>query len=258
VIKNDFLEVPDINLYRYVDNSIMLNVDLFGLWKIDRDSTKPIAAAYAEKNDTFSELAQIIGLDVAKKEKWLTLYDNEVLGAAPICGKKYGIPNEFIMAWFGEMDTWGQWWTAWDKNKTGLKQLGFHIRTFNNDVHTNKAGAQRMFLSLVKNSSDNKALQGIYMMGHGNNDSIGSEGAKVNTKGPSWKVLYATIGNQLQFGIGAVVIRACQSNESNAKRVLTNESTTAIFSGCTGTYIPIHSLNILGLWSNGKQGTNKL
>ncbi|MDR2704947.1 MAG: hypothetical protein LBC02_04130, partial [Planctomycetaceae bacterium] len=241
-------EGGDMNLYRHVDNSVVLYTDLFGLWKIRRDSSKSIVYAYAEQNDTFSGLAQLIGLDVAQKNNWLTPYNGEILGATPICGNKYGIPNTILRAWFGEVDQLGKLYMQWYFNKTRLNRLGFYVDTFDNDddayVGKSQSYVRATFVEQVQLLGQDKKLHGLYFMGHGSQTAIGSEGTRVYTRGPQWQIDYIDIGSRVGYLLGAAIIQACESDNANARGLV---SQNGIFKGYTGTYIP-RPFNIAKFW----------
>ena len=97
------------------------------------------------------------------------------------------------------------------------------------------------------------------MMGHGSKYTIGSEGwitfiQHVTVVGPLWDISYGTVINPevslnqgsesswsiagaLKYHLGAIIIQACESNESSSARNL--KSAGGIFRGETGTYIPV-------------------
>jgi RHS repeat-associated protein len=249
----------DKNLYRYVDNSSLSFTDILGLWKINRVFFKPIVDAYAEQGDTFASLATMIGLSISQKEKWLTLYNNEVLGAYPKCGNKYGIPNVMLRVWFGEVSRLGKFAMQWETNQTRLNKIGFYVETFDNDDYFWQTGSNvtSIFTDLLKQLASDKKLHGIYFMGHGSDEAIGSIGTLVYTHGPRWRINYNVIGTSIGYLLGALIIQACESNNTNARNLV---AANGIFQGYDGIYFPM-PFNIAKFWgaTNGHPffgGTN--
>jgi hypothetical protein len=210
-----------------------------GFWKIKRDSSKPIVDAYAEQNDTFAGLAEKIGLNVSEKEKWLTLYNNEVLGANPKCGNKYGIPNTIYSSWFG--DEIPSMYSDWKSKNAQLAELGFYVIYYDNDLQgigsnmnlrdnmkkmfigsTYANNALQNFLNTAQNIAIKKQIHGFVIVGHGSPTSFGTSTYYQNTangknmlpavKGPQVRPTYTEFRDRMKYKLGAVVILACMGN----------------------------------------------
>ena len=150
----------------------------------------------------------------------------------------------------------------WYSNKTDLESLGYNVVIFDNDAFakTVEKIAMWAFVSTINTHSSSKHLHGMYMMGHGSTYDIGSKGwlgslQNYTVVGPIWAMNYGkvkdgtniqsgiqgeektwTIGNALTYHLGAIIIQACESNESSARGL---KSTGGIFHGETGTYFPV-------------------
>ncbi|MDR2643526.1 MAG: hypothetical protein LBC74_12115, partial [Planctomycetaceae bacterium] len=232
-------EGNDINLYRHVDNSVVLYTDWFGLWKIRRDSSKRIVDVYAEQDDKFEELATKIGLNISQKNSWLTLYNNEQPGAKPKCGNKYGIPNTIYSAWFG--DDIPNMYSDWKKKNGQLVELGFYVATYDNDLQgtgstmylrenmkkmfigsTYAKNALQKFLNTAQNIASQKQIHRLVIDGHGSPTSFGTtifyqdiaNGKKDSSavKVPQVRPTYQELRNRMKYKLGAVVILACMGN----------------------------------------------
>jgi hypothetical protein len=183
-------------------------------------------------------------------------------------GQQFQIPNTISMAWFGEGGDLGKKYMQWENNISNLRKLGFAVSIFDNDsfsinerfTEQNMPGygfpdnAKVSFLKQVNQLSSMKTLHGMYMMGHGSTSSVGSEGWQGDYQhftcvGPLWNVSYGhvpqnndvpdlnTIGGNLKYRLGTLIIQACESNESNARSGLLSHN--GIFHGESGTYMPV-------------------
>lgn len=107
------------------------------------------------------------------------------------------------------------------------------------------------------------------MMGHGTTTTIGSDGTNVYTSGPEWNVPYIvledgasgisgdsndqelidssipveerqliSINTSLIYHLGALVIHACNSDNEDAKQLVTSADKGGVFWGWFGTYNP--------------------
>ena len=161
------------------------------------------------------------------------------------------------MAWFGEIAYGGKAFMNWNTNASNLNSLGFKVEQFDNDVYGTSEQeitmARNSFLAGIWNLSYNKRLHGLYMMGHGTTTTIGSDGSNVYTSGPEWNVPYIvledgasgisgdsndqelidssipveerqliSINTSLIYHLGALVIHACNSDNEDAKQLVTS------------------------------------
>ncbi len=174
----------------------------------------------------------------------------------------FAVPNTIYMAWFGELGGVGKAGMNWSANQTELGSLGFRVATFDNDGYdsNNAPGARNAFLNGIWSLTYGKSIHGLYMMGHGSETAIGSAGTNVYTQGPEWNVAYGsvpgeniigpsmqnpglrsitTIGDALNYRLGAVIAHACDSGVSDAQYLVTQTHLGGIFWGWGGgTYTP--------------------
>lgn len=179
---------------------------------------------------------------------------------------RFGVPNVIYMAWFGEIAYGGKAFMNWNTNASNLNSLGFKVEQFDNDVYGTSEQeitmARNSFLAGIWNLSYNKRLHGLYMMGHGTTTTIGSDGSNVYTSGPEWNVPYIvledgasgisgdsndqelidssipveerqliSINTSLIYHLGALVIHACNSDNEDAKQLVTSADKGGIFWG---------------------------
>jgi hypothetical protein len=274
-------------------------------WQVSRNSASK-APAISVVGCTINELADEIGLQQNEFKEWLTFtadtvtlvdgttISTNVLGSSDILagGQQFQIPNTIYMAWFGEMGSAGQGWMSWGQNVADLQCLKFNVVTFNNDLYHNCAAsaAKWDFVRGIEILAESKSLHGLYMMGHGASDTIGSSGTIAYTAGPDWSIPYGTIpqnpsntslsgsssgdwtiGKALNYHLGALIIHACNSDGSAPHDLVSTND--GIFVGQTGTYYPIVGVERIAIhwgygWESsllanytvygGKQKTNKI
>jgi hypothetical protein len=259
-------------------------------WTITR-SGQPTATVVSGAGDMIYNLAREAGLEATEFQSWLipnsqtvTLQDGTFVSAEELrvdhklaAGQTFEIPNTILMAWFGETGTAGKAYMGWSDNINDLTNLGFKVETFDNDTYPKTvdgaAQACNAYKNMIENLSNNKQLHGLYMMGHGGNNSIGSSGTNVYTAGPDWSIPYVganSIASVAMYKLGALIIQACSSDNSNARFLV---SDYGIFYGAsTGNYVPTPSNialhwgyhgvrvivgNVLVYEYGGKQHTNK-
>ena len=281
-------------------------------WEIIRNGGAKATAKPLLNDCTIGELANIIGLQafsinedghvIGEFRKWLTFTSGHITvrlnsgdKSIPagdltwvhplVAGQKFEIPNTMLMAWFGEIAQGGRVWMHWKRNVADLEEgLGFCVKQFNNDdvkFQNNPFKAANDFLSDLNALSIQKELHGLYMMGHGGDNEIGSSGTKVYTKGPKWSVPYITlnpndpndnpigngtdsVGGKIVYRLGKLIIHACESSNPNAS-LLVDQNNNHI--GQDETYVPIPGVTIeriaehwgkkrvprrLGQWEFGK------
>jgi hypothetical protein len=223
-------------------------------WQVSRNGASK-APATSMIGCTIAELADEIGLQQNEFKKWLTFttdtvtkIDGTIIPTSALSssdllagGQQFQIPNTIYMAWFGEMGGLGKEYMNWSTNKNDLESLGFKVDTFDNDSFAGFSAnsVKNVYKNMIETLSINKQLHGLYMMGHGNNNSVGSKGTNVYTLGPQWSIPYTgtnSIESLIFYKIGALIIHACYSNNDNAKSL---KSDNGIFEGQTGTYVPI-------------------
>ena len=223
-------------------------------WQVIRVG-QPTANAISGQGDTIFNLAKEIGMEALEFRNWLTITgqtiriaDGRYISATDLTvghklygGQTFQIPNTMLMAWFGEIGSAGKNYMHWKTNIADMKQLGFDVIEFDNDSYAgfSASSVKTLFKNLIATSSNNKQLHGLYMMGHGTTNTIGSQGTNVYTVGPTWDIAYTgngSIDSLTQYKFAALIIHACESNNSNARSLV---SADGIFNGQTGTYVPI-------------------
>ena len=225
-------EGNDTNLYRYAGNAVAVSVDFRGLkWKIERNGQGTALAIRDNLNeDTIESLALLIGLDASEAEAWLTTTESPC---------KFEIPNTIFMAWFGELGSVGRCFAKWHENEIGLKALGFHVVIFNNDSFDKDDFQQANldFHRTMKALAKQKTIHGMYLMGHGSKDAIGSFEPHTCCIGPKHNnILYSMIDMELTYRLGALIIHACQGDNLNSRKLI---SPNGIFKGVDRIYVPV-------------------
>jgi len=239
-------------------------------WVVQR-AGEATAIGVSGQGDTILNLAVDIGLQPDEFKQWLTvntqtlrLEDNTevavnqlTIGSKLAGGQVVRVPNTIYMAWFGECGTTGQWWMSFNQNKTELEKLGFSVFVFNNDnydYYDYSYGENDLeynptcfdFTFDLLEQSSFKSLQGLYMMGHGSPNSVGSRGTNFSTSGPIWDIGYVdgtgtttgkAIKDYLTYKLGALIIHACYGDNVNARSLVSTNG--GIFFGINGIYYPI-------------------
>jgi hypothetical protein len=133
-----------------------------------------------------------------------------------------------------------------------MTNLGFNVEIFDNDSYGRNEDAGSIFKAKIETLSNSSQLHGMYMMGHGGSNFIGSEGwhpFQLSTVlGPLWSIPYTgnnSIQSRLDYQLGALVIHACESENSNARSLT---SANGIFHGEIGTYYPFFVSPIAEHW----------
>jgi hypothetical protein len=247
-------------------------------WEVTRDSALPTATAEAAQGDTILNLAIDIGLNPDEFKQWLTFTGQTVrladgqyipttdltLGHKLYAGQTFKVPNTIYMAWFGEGGSVGKSFMAWDRNVQHMSLLGFNVIQFDNDVYmkNDPTTAKWNLVRGLEILAENKAVHGLYMMGHGNESGIAALESYLSVVGSLWDMDYIdprinpqkdvfidpgislgplepfwSIATALKYHLGAIIIQACGSSGSNAEYLYCTNG--GFFSGKTGYYIPL-------------------
>jgi RHS repeat-associated protein len=123
------------NLYGFVANEGVNDVDAYGLWQIQRKGDDR-ALAIADKGDTVTTLAQMINFDDKDFTSWLQPVNGGKMPASksesvPSC--QYSIPNTIYIE-FGDFNGWWDWFgpiPQWRDQSLGRKVFfdgdGFNV-----------------------------------------------------------------------------------------------------------------------------------
>lgn len=234
-------------------------------WDVNRNGAS-LAPAVSSSGCTIEDLAKDIGLETNEFQNWLIFNQTNVflengmsvsansitahtrLGA----NQSFSIPNTIYMAWFGEVGGLGKTGMKWYANINELGNLGFNVIQFDNDSYGKDCAteAKRDFVRGIESLAETKSLCGLYMMGHGSNQTIGSLGTNSYTVAPDWSIPYGnitssvlsddsatwTIGIALEYKLAAVIIHACYGDNNKSRRLVSSDG---IFWGVDRVYEPI-------------------
>lgn len=189
---------------------------------------------------TVSEFTDWLTISTAEKD-YVELFDGSRVAPENLTSSdvlslsgQFAVPNVMYMAWFGEGMGVGKSLMNWSANISNLNSLDFSVRQFNNDLYssTENERARNDFLGGIQTFSGNNELHGLYMMGHSNGATIGSEGSITNFNGPEWSVHYkgvVSIESSLNYRLRALMIHACYSDNTNSRYLVTPENEGGIF-----------------------------
>ena len=198
---------------------------------------------------TVSEFTDWLTISTAEKD-YVELFDGSRVAPENLTSSdvlslsgQFAVPNVMYMAWFGEGMGVGKSLMNWSANISNLNSLGFSVRQFNNDLYssTENERARNDFLGGIQTFSGNNELHGLYMMGHSNGATIGSEGSITNFNGPEWSVHYKgvpSIESSLNYRLGALIIHVCYGDNTNSRYLVTPENEGGIFWGVSDVYNP--------------------
>lgn len=211
-------EAGDANFYRYVRNDPINYVDPSGLWRIQRRNGH-VARAISENGNSIDTLARRIGLDEKEWKLWLTgwtaektqvllqngltkfvseLKTNDKLDGG--CG--FFIPNSISMIWTGDLRAFGRWTRSWSQDRDYLQDRGFHVNEY---IFGRKSSpTTEAVLDNIGEEARAGELHGLFIMGHGSPSGFGGK------KG----FLYSEVMGQLTYGLGLVIINACNGGWS--------------------------------------------
>ncbi|MGN1200470.1 MAG: cadherin repeat domain-containing protein, partial [Thermoguttaceae bacterium] len=228
-------------------------------WNVNRNGNAT-AQAIASDGCSVDMLAKDCGLTVSEFKNWLTISTSETeyvelfngsrvapkdltSSDALLASGRFAVPNVIYMAWFGECKGAGKNLMNWRTNVSNFTALGFSTQIFDNDSYssTDTERAKNDFLEGIQTLSHNKELHGLYMMGHGDGNTIGSEGSKTHYNGPEWCVNYTgaiSIDSSLSYRLGALIIHACYGDNNNSRSLVTPNNEGGIFWGVSNEYSP--------------------
>jgi RHS repeat-associated protein len=179
-INRDPIEENDgFNLYNFVSNNSVHEIDPFGLWKKGKLINDGRRRVYIkEANDTFEALAKIVGLNLDEIHKWARLADEEKGNARGSC--KVSVPNVWISA---DLLRGGSTYSEFVSLGGSIGQFfGTDLLTYGFKIEK-PTTIQQLASALGKNQKD---VWGIAVFGHG--DKWGRLGASTTskTRGIDW------------------------------------------------------------------------
>jgi RHS repeat-associated protein len=188
-----------LNLYCFVDNDPIDDIDMLGLWKVQRRIQFSRATVTAEVDgESIAELAAKVGLQPGEYRKWL-----KPVGSADIynihCGDKFTIPNEVLLV-VGKLGFWPRPKMildrmAWNGALT-MGRKGFKVYYKNRNVQSFTADDVTSYVS--------DDLWGYAFFGHGKVVIIGPQygGDFLVTKSKGDGVSAENMKNQFHYGLG--------------------------------------------------------
>jgi RHS repeat-associated protein len=230
------------NPYEFAGNHPTNAIDPTGLeWIVTRDPHREKAEAHnTDVNDTYADLARMVGLDATEIDNWLTDYDGRNPNAPLGRKRTVYVPNLVIAYWGGEYHRWGKWWVRWDQEVEALQKSGFKVwdlwNRFADDAPMKKDEALRLMGNLTKK----KELQGVLFWGHASTQTLGLGGTKARYKGfPDYYMLgYGEWGDKLQYRLGLGILFGCDSYAARPGGEYNVFSPNATFYGSEGTLNP--------------------
>jgi RHS repeat-associated protein len=217
-------------LYVFVGNDGINSIDSLGLWKIDRKGGAK-APAEAELGDTIAGLADLIGLNAAEYEKWLTVPSGGTMPGSSgqqLTGcPTFEIPNTVVAYWAGWGRGVGKAYVKWNPSVKYLQARGFKV-----DASDHTKGARMALQKILVARSIEKELHGLYFWGHGYapypSSGLVSESSDA-------LLYYSSTGLYYHMALGLVF--ACDSN--SGKSALMSGNTAEIWHGFSGTLYPL-------------------
>ncbi len=184
-------------------------------WAIIRSPDRPRAVALAGPGATIAALAELVGLG-AEEEEWrgwlsvptmqVALTDGRVVAVGELTandvlapGQEVGVPNRVLMLWTGDLGWLGRLAVGWGRERAYLERLGFNVQ----EVRVEERGPTRQedVLELFRVGTEEGALHGLFVTGHGNKGLFG------------WRdklgLAYFEIEDRLRYGLGLVVLNVC-------------------------------------------------
>lgn len=223
-------EEDSLNVYVSCGNAPADFIDLLGLrWKVSR-SGSPKASALPEAGDTVIELANLIGLNAAEYDKWLTASSGTSMpgsSSQAMTGcEQFEIPNRVVAYWAGWGKGIGKTYVQWNPSVKYLRARGFYV-----DQRNHKKGDKLALQKVFVSKSIAKELHGVYFWGHGY-APYPSTGL-VSQSGDAL-IMYASPGLDYHLALG--LIFACDSN--SGRKALMSGNAAEIWHGFTGTLVP--------------------
>ena len=241
-------------------------LDPYGYWRIKR-SGGPKAIAISEEGDSIASLADIIGLNVKEYEKWLT-FPRQILGTSVVAdlngessnsfkgpysdpteklcpGLTFEIPNTIVVNFAGDLEGgheygdfllfpgMGPIWASWSQQLGYLTKLGFNVSPYSQTGKTGSAMPQASYYGLIQSTASQKELHGLFAWGHG--AELHFHSGKYTQDPIYW---YHDINTRLQYKLALVVINACQSDNINSRKLI-SDSPGSIFEGHKQICTPI-------------------
>ncbi len=240
-------------------------VDPLGLWVIERKGLSQ-ARAIAEKGDTIDSLANSVGLRPEHWGAWVEgkifFEDGEGGIDGIVCpGTKVKVPNTIYVAWFGETNGFGKWWSGWEKSKSVYEGRGYRVQTIDwtdylskeNHGNAAKQKFKNKFLNDIGTLSSAKELHGFSVTGHGLPTGLIIKLWKTNKLANGklvhdwFSVSYNEIFGKLQYRLSIVHLFVChganppdfnKAFNAGGKDLWSAMPSPASFLGDEGTFIP--------------------
>jgi hypothetical protein len=215
-----------------VNNRATTATDPSGLWIISRNFSKATAVAKSEAGDNFAGLAQIVGLDIDERKKWLKPLQEETIFAD---GTKYNPQDtlNFFASKVAEKQEFSIPNTVYclcslwpvnrfidkvDQDIQDLRTAGFHVVQ---DTITSGNGKGENVIAKLKDLTANGSLHGFWYAGHGAKGEMQFNGKSNTCK-------YATAVAALGYKLALVVSNACNGEDAKG---MASSSPGAIFYG---------------------------
>jgi RHS repeat-associated protein len=218
------------NVYVFTGNDPMRFVDFLGLrWKVDRKGGGK-APAEPEDGDTVADLANLIGLNAADYQKWLSPVGGSAMPTSSSqrltkCDK-FEIPNTVVAYWAGDLGWVGRWWVRWNSS---IKYLG--KRGFNVDDQRHQRGSTWALQTSLQSKAGAKELHGLYFWGHGTAPYPAQYLAS-----STGDVLLEFSSANLSYKMALGLVFACDSNAGQS--ALSSGTSGHIWKGFSGTLVP--------------------
>jgi RHS repeat-associated protein len=197
------------NLHLFVNNSPVVDSDMLGLWRIERDNAQNRARATADPGDTVLSLAVLAQLDESEFGKWLEPIDPLPLSAREdVTCRKFSIPNKVAIR-RGYLDPWTEvpdvWLQFFDLAARTSVRVNAEARGFKVDVGTSTTWDE--FVTILKD----KDIHGVVYQGHGPRFQLVEPLSPTGTQtmDPSFAAA------QLHHGLGVLMHLGCNSGGNN-------------------------------------------
>jgi len=217
----------DPNLYGFVEDNPTNYLDPWGFWRIYRDNDSPLANVWSDRGDTIQMLADEIGLNHTEWRHWLTISESmnehgvlalprrkipisKLTSATKLCPDEgFEIPNTIVSVWCGDLGALGgRRVGGWHSGNSQLEDLGFYVK---------KEGIEHL-RGPINSLSSVKALQGIFVVGHGSAQGFGFNN-KIWSGYHGTKVTYSEFDNWTHYKIGVGIVFACSKWKSETPPV---------------------------------------
>ena len=219
-------EEGGMNLHCFVDNDPIDDIDMLGLWKVERKMQFPRAKVTAETDgESIADLAAKVGLEPGEYRKWL----KPVAGADMNdvhCGDQFTIPNEVLVV-VGKLG-------IWQKPKNILARMAWNgvltMETKGFKVYYKNRNVQKFTADDVT-SYGSDDLWGYAFFGHGKVVMFGAQygGDFLVTKDRGDGVSAENMQNKFHYGLGLAYF--CSAPFGNWRGIT---SYNGVFWGSTG------------------------